>query len=58
MSSREGKPAVADSERTVGFQFFPFDRPLVIGFLGGPCARDLLADGPGAMTAFAVFALA
>jgi monoamine oxidase len=26
----------------------------VIGFLGGPCARDLLAEGAGAMTAFAI----
>lgn len=46
--------ARADSARTVGFQFFPFGRPLVIGFLGGPCARDLVAAGEGAMTAFAV----
>lgn len=50
--------ARVDSARTVGFQFFPFDRPLVIGFLGGPCARDLLAAGAGAMTAFAVDELA
>jgi monoamine oxidase len=46
--------ARADTPRTVGFQFFPFGRPLVIGFLGGPCARDLLAEGAGAMTAFAI----
>jgi monoamine oxidase len=50
--------ARADSPRTVGFQFFPFGRPLVIGFLGGTCARDMVAAGEKTMTAFAVDELA
>jgi monoamine oxidase len=50
--------ARADSAHTVGFQFFPFGRPLVVGFLGGPCARHMLAEGAGATTAFAIDELA
>jgi monoamine oxidase len=40
--------------RTAGFQFHPFGRPLVIGFLGGSCARELAAAGPEAMIAFGI----
>jgi len=46
--------ARADLPRTAGFQFFPFGRPLVIGFLGGSCARELAAAGEDAMTAFGI----
>ncbi|HUL04916.1 MAG TPA: NAD(P)/FAD-dependent oxidoreductase [Candidatus Acidoferrum sp.] len=40
--------------RTAGFQFYPFGRPLVIGFLGGSCARELAAAGPEAMISFGI----
>jgi monoamine oxidase len=43
----------ADS-RTIAFQFHPFMRPIVIGFLGGAFGRDLRATGEAAMTEFAV----
>jgi len=46
--------ARADVPRTAGYQFFPFERPLVIGFLGGSCALELAAEGEDAMTAFGV----
>ncbi len=44
----------ADSPRTIAFQFHPFARPIVIGFLGGACGRDLRRAGEAAMTGFAV----
>lgn len=44
----------ADTSRTIAFQFHPFERPIVIGFLGGTCGRDLRAAGEAEMTAFAV----
>lgn len=48
----------ADTSRTIAFQFHPFERPLVIGFFGGSCGRDLRTGGETAMTAFAVDELA
>ena len=44
----------ADTARTIAFQFQPFERPIVIGFLGGSHGRDLRRAGESAMTAFAV----
>jgi monoamine oxidase len=44
----------ADSPRTIAFQFHPFSRPVVIGFLGGAFGRELLTAGEAAMTDFAV----
>jgi monoamine oxidase len=44
--------ARADVSYTAGYQFHPFERPLVIGFLGGSCARELAAAGEEAMIAF------
>lgn len=50
---RPGSFAIARAEvRTAAFQFFPFRRPLAIGFLGGACARELLEEGEDAMIAF------
>jgi len=46
--------ARADVSYTAGYQFHPFERPLVIGFLGGSCARELAAAGEEAMTAFGI----
>ncbi len=46
--------ARADVPYTAGYQFYPFERPLVIGFLGGSCARELAAAGEDAMTAFGI----
>jgi monoamine oxidase len=46
--------ASADKSYTGGYQFCPFERPLVIGFLGGSCARELAAAGEEAMTAFCI----
>jgi len=40
--------------RTAGFQFYPFGRPLVIGFLGGSCARELASAGAEAMISFGI----
>lgn len=52
---RPGSFAVARVDvRTPGFQFYPFERPLVIGFLGGSCARELAATGEGAMIDFGI----
>jgi monoamine oxidase len=44
----------ADTPRTIAFQFYPFARPIVIGFLGGALGRELVAAGEAAMTDFAV----
>jgi len=44
----------ADSPRTIAFQFHPFALPIVIGFLGGACGRDLRTEGEAAMTDFAL----
>jgi monoamine oxidase len=44
----------ADTPRTIAFQFHPFARPIVIGFLGGACGRDLRTEGDAAMTDFAL----
>jgi monoamine oxidase len=46
--------ARADRSCTGGYQFHPFERPLVIGFLGGSCARELEAAGEEAMISFAI----
>ncbi|MGH6959961.1 MAG: flavin monoamine oxidase family protein, partial [Dongiaceae bacterium] len=46
--------ARADMPYTAGYQFNPFERPLVIGFLGGSCARELAAAGEEAMIAFGI----
>src|SRR5262249_8422121 len=46
--------ARADVSYTAGYQFHPFERPLVIGFLGGSCARELAAAGEAAMIAFGI----
>jgi monoamine oxidase len=46
--------ARADVSYTAGYQFYPFERPLVIGFLGGSCARELAAAGEEAMIAFGI----
>lgn len=46
--------ARADVSYTAGYQFYPFGRPLVIGFLGGSCARDLAAAGEEAMLDFGI----
>ena len=46
--------ARADVSYTAGYQFYPFERPLVIGFLGGSCARELAAAGEQAMIAFGI----
>jgi monoamine oxidase len=46
--------ASGDETYTGGYQFRPFDRPLVIGFLGGTCARELAAAGEAAMTDFGI----
>jgi monoamine oxidase len=46
--------ARADVSYTAGYQFYPFERPLVIGFLGGSCARDLAAAGEQAMIDFGI----
>src|SRR5262249_53172739 len=40
--------------RTAGFQFYPFGRPLVVGFLGGSCARELAKAGEFAMVDFGI----
>ena len=40
--------------RTAAFQFFPFERPLAIGFLGGSCARELSEAGEDATIAFGI----
>lgn len=43
---RPGSFGIARAEvRTAAFQFFPFKRPLAIGFLGGSCARELSEAG-------------
>ncbi|MGH6930496.1 MAG: flavin monoamine oxidase family protein [Dongiaceae bacterium] len=44
----------ADTPRTIAFQFHPFARPIVVGFLGGACGHDLRTAGEAAMTGFAV----
>lgn len=50
---RPGSFGIARAEvRTAAFQFFPFKRPLAIGFLGGFCARELSEAGEEAMIAF------
>ena len=50
---RPGSFGIARAEvRTAAFQFFPFRRPLAIGFLGGSCARELSEAGEDAMIAF------
>jgi monoamine oxidase len=46
--------ARADVSYTAGYQFYPFKRPLVIGFVGGSCARDLAAAGEEAMIDFGI----
>jgi monoamine oxidase len=46
--------AGGDDTYTGGYQFRPFERPLVIGFLGGSCARELAAAGEEAMIAFGI----
>jgi monoamine oxidase len=46
--------ARADVPYTGGYQFYPFERPLVIGFLGGSCARELAAAGEDAMVDFGI----
>jgi monoamine oxidase len=48
----------ADSPGTIAFQFHPFSRPIVIGFLGGAFGRELLTGGEAAATDFAVAELA
>lgn len=50
--------ARADVSYTAGYQFCPFERPLVIGFLGGSCARELAAAGEQAMISFGIDELA
>jgi len=50
---RPGSFGIARAEvRTAAFHFFPFKRPLAIGFLGGFCARELSEAGEEAMIAF------
>jgi len=46
--------ARGDVSYTAGYHFYPFERPLVIGFLGGSCARDLAAAGEEAMIDFGI----
>jgi monoamine oxidase len=58
MQPRSFGVARRDTAHTVAFQFFPFERPLVIGFLGGTCARELTAAGERATIAFALDELA
>jgi monoamine oxidase len=43
-----------DRTATGGYQLRPFGRPYIEGFFGGQCARDLEAEGPGAMADFAM----
>jgi len=47
-----------DRTETGSYHLRPFGRPYVEAFLGGRCAAALEAEGPGAMTAFAVEELA
>jgi monoamine oxidase len=46
--------AAADSGRTITFQFRPFGRGIVIGYVGGGLARELELAGAAAMTDFAL----
>lgn len=39
---------------TGNYTLRPFGRPLIDGYFGGPFARDLEAEGDGALTAFAI----
>ncbi|MBW8813628.1 MAG: FAD-dependent oxidoreductase [Caulobacterales bacterium] len=43
-----------DRTETGSYHLRPFGRPYIEAFLGGRCAAALEAEGPGAMTAFAV----
>jgi len=45
--------ASAETVRTISFQFRPFGRDVVIGYLGGTLARDLEQAGSAAMADFA-----
>jgi monoamine oxidase len=49
-----------DPHRTAtgSYHLRPFGRPLIEVYLGGRCARDLEAEGPGAASAFAIDELA
>jgi monoamine oxidase len=47
-----------DRTETGSYHLRPFGRPYIEAFLGGRCAAALEAEGPGAMTAFAVEELA
>jgi monoamine oxidase len=52
---RPGSFGIARADvHTAAFQFFPFERPLAIGFLGGSCARELSEAGEDAMIAFGI----
>jgi monoamine oxidase len=43
-----------DRTATGSYHLRPFGRPYIEAFLGGRCAAALEAEGPGAMTAFAI----
>ena len=43
-----------DRTETGSYHLRPFGKPYIEAFLGGRCARELEAEGPGAMTAFVV----
>jgi monoamine oxidase len=47
-----------DRTATGSYHLRPFGRPYIEAFLGGRCARDLEAQGPGAMADFALTELA
>ncbi|MGZ3403082.1 MAG: flavin monoamine oxidase family protein [Phenylobacterium sp.] len=47
-----------DRAATGSYHLRPFGRPYIEAFLGGRCARDLEAEGPGAMADFALTELA
>jgi monoamine oxidase len=42
-----------ETRETMRFQLKPFGRPMTVGYLAGPVAADLEAEGPEAMVAFA-----
>ncbi|HET6969941.1 MAG TPA: FAD-dependent oxidoreductase, partial [Phenylobacterium sp.] len=47
-----------DRTATASYQLRPLGRPYIEAYLGGRCAAALEAEGPGAMTAFAIDELA
>ncbi|HEX4710242.1 NAD(P)/FAD-dependent oxidoreductase [Phenylobacterium sp.] len=47
-----------DRTETGSYHLRPFGKPYIEAFLGGRCARELEAEGPGATTAFVVEELA